>query len=61
MVYLNIEAGTIIKAANGTGADASVLVIARGGHINAIGTATAPIIFTTSMMKFQIGDNLFFK
>lgn len=49
---LNIQAGTIIKAGSGTGADASVLVIAKGGQINAIGSATAPIIFT------DIGDNI---
>ena len=49
---LNIQAGTIVKAGSGTGADASVLVIAKGGQLNAIGTATAPIIFT------DIGDNI---
>jgi len=43
---LNIEAGTIIKAENGSGVDATVLVIGKGGQINAIGTADAPIIFT---------------
>ena len=31
-VTLTILAGTIIKAASGTGADASTLIIARGGY-----------------------------
>ena len=46
---LNIEAGTVIKGRQGTGEDASVLVVARGGVINAIGTADAPIIFTSEL------------
>lgn len=45
---LNIEAGTLIKALPGTGNDATALIIARGGIINAIGTPTAPIIMTDS-------------
>ena len=36
---LNIQAGTIIKAYDGTGADATVLVIAAGGQINDITVA----------------------
>ena len=43
---LTIEAGTVIKGASGSGADASALVVARGGQIQANGTAEAPIIFT---------------
>ena len=43
---LNIDAGTIIQGKAGTGANASALIVARGGVINAIGTAAAPIIFT---------------
>ncbi len=43
---LTIEAGTVIKGAPGTGADASALIVARGGKIFAEGTADAPIIFT---------------
>jgi hypothetical protein len=46
-VTLTIEAGTIIKGQAGTGANATALLIARGGKLNAEGTATAPIIFTT--------------
>ncbi len=43
---LTIEAGTIIKGKPGEGENASALIIAMGGKINAIGTATNPIIFT---------------
>ena len=39
-VTLTIPAGTIIKAKAGTGANASSLVIARGGKLMAEGTAT---------------------
>lgn len=43
---LTIEAGTVVKAKPGSGASASALIIARGGRINAVGTASEPIIFT---------------
>lgn len=43
---LTIEPGTVIKGRPGTGENASALVVARGGTINAEGTATEPIIFT---------------
>ena len=43
---LTIEEGTIVKGATGTGANATVLVVAKGGKINAVGTADKPIIFT---------------
>jgi hypothetical protein len=44
---LNIEAGTRIEANSGQGNEASALVISQGGKINAQGTATAPIVFTS--------------
>ena len=44
---LNIEAGTVIKAYAGEAPNVSMLVIAKGGKINAIGTAEKPIIFTS--------------
>lgn len=44
---LRIDAGTVIKAEDGTGPDASALVIARGGKIFAEGAPTQPIIFTS--------------
>jgi len=43
---LTIEAGTVIKGAAGSGADASALIIAKGGQIFANGTEAAPIVFT---------------
>ena len=43
---LTIEPGTVIKGKSGQGAEASALVVARGGKIFAEGTAEAPIIFT---------------
>lgn len=43
---LTIEAGTVIKAAAGTGTDATALIISRTAKINAIGFPSAPIIFT---------------
>lgn len=44
---LTIPAGTVIKAEPGSGADASTLIIARGGKIDAKGTAAKPIIMTS--------------
>lgn len=43
---LNIDAGTIIQGKAGSGANASALIVARGGVINAVGTAADPIVFT---------------
>lgn len=43
---LTIEPGTVVKGRSGSGADASALVVARGGQIQANGTAQAPIVFT---------------
>ena len=43
---LTIEAGTVIKGDVGTGVNATALLIARGGKLNAEGTAELPIIFT---------------
>ena len=54
---LNIQEGTIIKANIQTGVDATVLVIAAGGIINAVGTATAPIIFTDYNDEINYADN----
>ena len=48
---LTIPAGTIIKAASGTGSDASTLIIARGAKIVANGTSAAPIVFTSQAGK----------
>ena len=52
---LTIPAGTIIKAASGTGADASTLIVARGGKMIANGTADNPIIMTAAADNIQVG------
>ncbi|TDK45463.1 hypothetical protein [Algoriphagus formosus] len=44
---LTIQEGVIVKGEVGTGPNASALIVARGATINAVGTATNPIIFTT--------------
>lgn len=54
---LIIEAGTIIKAQTENGADATVLVIAKGGTINAVGTEEEPIIFTDADDDLDYDDN----
>ncbi len=54
-VTLTIPAGTIIKAAAGTGADASTLIIARGGRLIADGTADAPIVMTSISDNIEVG------
>ncbi len=43
---LTIEAGTVVKGKPGIEEDASALIVARGGMISAVGTASDPIIFT---------------
>ncbi len=55
-VTLTINPGTIIKGAEGTGTLASALVIAQGGKINAVGTASQPIIFTSVLDNIQVGQ-----
>ena len=44
---LTIQAGTVIKGEAGTGANATALLIARGGKLIAEGTVSKPIIFTS--------------
>lgn len=51
-VTLTIEEGVVIKGQVGSGANATAMLIARGATLNANGTASAPIIFTT------IADNI---
>lgn len=53
---LTIEPGAIIKGEIGTGANATALLIARGGKIMAEGTAAAPIIFTTVGDEITVAD-----
>jgi hypothetical protein len=44
---LTIQKGVIVKGEAGSGANATALIIARGAQIDAQGTATEPIIFTS--------------
>ncbi len=55
-VTLTIQPGTIIKGREGTGSLASALIVARGGKIDARGTAAEPIIFTSINDNIQVGQ-----
>lgn len=55
-VELTIEAGTIVKGKEGNGSLASALIVAQGGKLNAVGTATEPIIFTSINDNIEIGQ-----
>jgi hypothetical protein len=52
---MTIQAGTTIKGSF-SGSDVAALIITRGSKINAIGTADAPIVFTSSAPNPQSGD-----
>lgn len=53
---LTIEPGVVVKGEVGTGSNASALVIARGAKIEAEGTASSPIIFTTIADEIVPGE-----
>lgn len=55
---LTIEAGTIIKGAEGQETNASALIIARGAKIMAEGTASNPIIFTSVLDNIELGEKV---
>ena len=55
-VVLTIQAGTIIKGTEGSGSLASALIVAQGGKLNAAGTATEPIIFTSINDNIEVGQ-----
>ena len=55
-VTLTIDAGTIIKGAQGQGSLASALVVDQGGKVEANGTATQPIIMTSILDQIQPGQ-----
>ena len=56
---LTIEEGTVIKANPGQGESSSALIVARGGRIDAEGTAALPIILTSvSDNSFSTPDGL---
>jgi len=50
---LTIEAGTLVKGLPGTNENASALIVARGGKINAVGTALKPIVFTANADNYE--------
>jgi hypothetical protein len=55
---LRLEPGTVVKGDTGDGADASALVVARGGTIVAEGTPQKPIIFTSVKDDLTTTDDL---
>lgn len=55
-VTLTIQPGVVVKGQAGTGANATALLIARGGKIMAEGTADAPIIFTSVADEIMPGQ-----
>ncbi len=57
-ITLTIQPGTIVKGTPGVGANSSALIIARGGKINAVGTADKPIIFTASADNIKVGEKM---
>src|SRR5690606_11208370 len=55
-VTLTIEAGTIIKGAEGQETLASALVVDQGGKLMAEGTPSKPIIFTSVLDQIAQGE-----
>ncbi|MCY4780144.1 hypothetical protein ORI89_10810 [Sphingobacterium sp. UT-1RO-CII-1] len=55
-VTLTIEPGTIIKAENGQGSNATALIVDRGAKLIANGTADKPIIFTAKLDGIKRGE-----
>ncbi len=55
-VTLTIQQGVLVKGEAGTGANATALLIARGGKLMAEGTAQEPIIFTSVADEIQPGQ-----
>ena len=55
-ITLTIQPGTIIKGMEGEEANASALIVARGGKIMAEGTAEKPIVFTSILDNIEVGQ-----
>ena len=55
-VTLTIEPGTIIKGEEGDGSNASCLIVAQGGLIDANGTAEKPIVMTSVLDNINVGQ-----
>ena len=54
---LFIEAGTRVLARDGQGSLSTALIIAQGGKIEAVGTAQAPIVFTSIYDQGQLDES----
>lgn len=55
-VTLTIEPGVIVKGSAGSDVNATALIITQGAKINAVGTATQPIIFTSVADRIEPGQ-----
>jgi hypothetical protein len=55
-VTLTIQPGVVVKGNAGSAANATALIIAQGAKIDAQGTATSPIIFTSIADQIQPGQ-----
>jgi hypothetical protein len=55
-ITLTIQPGVIVKGREGSGSNATALLVARGGKLIAEGTATSPIIFTSVADQILPGD-----
>jgi len=55
-ITLTIQPGVIVKGREGSGSNATALLIARGGKLMAEGTAEAPIIFTSVADQILPGE-----
>lgn len=55
-VTLTIMPGAIIKGQEGEGANAAVLMVARGGKLMAVGNSENPIIFTSILDGIALGE-----
>jgi hypothetical protein len=53
---LTIQPGVVVKAKPGGGASSSALLISREGNIEALGTASSPIIFTSTADEIEPGQ-----
>jgi hypothetical protein len=53
---LTIQPGVIVKGREGTESNATALMIARGGKLQAVGTADSPIIFTSVADQIVPGE-----
>ncbi len=55
-VTLTVEPGTIIQGMEGDGANASCLIVGKGGMLNAQGTADNPIVMTSVLDNINVGQ-----